>query len=97
MFQQCGRNPRLKNAQVLIIAGGFNCNSIKLGPSDCDSASASRILLGVEYDEDEIETSEPISEEPACEEPACEEPAWALGCEQCEGRMRTSRDEWMSS
>jgi len=53
--------------------------------------------LGVEYDEDEIETSEPISEEPACEEPACEEPAWALGCAQCEGQMRTSRDEWLSS
>jgi len=76
----------------LITAGGFNCIRIKPEPSDCDTASASGILLGVEYDEDEIETSEPISEEPACEEPA-----WALGCEQCEGRMRTSRDEWMSS
>jgi len=28
MFQQCGRNPRLQNAQKLITAGGFNCTSI---------------------------------------------------------------------
>jgi len=30
-------------------------------------------------------------------EPIIEGPAWALGCGQCEGRMRTSRDEWLSS
>ena len=78
--------PRLKHAQALIIAGGFG---FRCNPSQLDSATASidGILLGVEYDEDEIEAGEPI----------IAEPAWALGCSQCEGRMRSSHDERMSS
>ena len=87
LFQPAGRVPRLKHAQALIIAGGFACRC-NPQPPDSTTDGVERILLGVEYDEDEfVETSEPTHEKPTGPQ----------GCAQCEGQMRTSRDEWLSS
>ncbi len=86
LFQPAGRVPRLKHAQALIIAGGFACRC-NPQPPDSTTDGVERLLLGVEYDEDEfVETSEPTHEKPT----------GPLGCVECKGQMRTSRDEWLS-